>query len=81
MEEIVPNIGFLLRFLILGTFVFGTSASMRSDESPLETAHRLVVIRASRILTLVASDTNEESLRAAMDTFTRHLVRVEIDKP
>ena len=43
--------------------------------------HPEFVIRAARILTLVASDTNEESLKAAMETFTRHLVRVEIDKP
>lgn len=42
--------------------------------------HPEFVIRATRILTLVALDTHEESLKAALETFRRHLVQVDVDK-
>lgn len=42
--------------------------------------HPEFVIRATRILTFLASDMHEETLKALMATFTRHLIQVNTER-
>lgn len=42
--------------------------------------HPEFVIRATRILALIASNTHEDALKALVDTFSRHLVRVDTER-
>jgi hypothetical protein len=42
--------------------------------------HPEFVIRATRILAFIASDTHEDALKALVDTFSRHLVQVKTER-